>query len=63
MLAEDLYRAEVPSGTSIDLSAAVTDSGQAFTGVDGTSTWVLSLVCGDCNNPAPWYLTFLEPCN
>jgi hypothetical protein len=63
MLAADLYRAEVPSGTSIDLSTAMTESGQAFPGVDGTSTWVLSLVCGDCNNPAPWYLTFLETCN
>jgi hypothetical protein len=63
MIAEELYSVDVPPGTSIDLSTATTASGQAFMGIDATSTWVLSLVCGECNNPAPWYLTFLEPCN
>jgi hypothetical protein len=62
LIAEDLYRADVPSGTSIDLSTAMTDAGQAFAGIDANSTWVLTLICGDCNNPAPWYLTVLKPC-
>lgn len=62
LIAEDLYRADVPSGTSIDLSTLMTESGQAFAGIDANSTWVLTLICGDCNNPAPWYLTVLEPC-
>jgi hypothetical protein len=62
LIAEDLYRVDVPSGTSIDLSGAMTEAGQAFAGIDANSTWVLTLICGDCNNPAPWYLTVLKPC-
>lgn len=63
LIAEDLYRADVPSGTDIDLSTLTNAGGQAFAGIDATSTWVLTLICGDCNNPAPWYLTVLKPCN
>lgn len=63
LIAEDLYRGDVPSGTDIDLSTLTNAGGQAFAGIDATSTWVLTLICGDCNNPAPWYLTILKPCN
>jgi len=23
---------------------------------------VVGLICGNCRNPAPWYLTILKPC-
>ena len=25
-------------------------------------TWLLGLTCGNCRNPAPWYMTILKPC-
>jgi len=47
----------------VNLSTFTNESGQPFTGIDDTGTWVLALSCGDCRNPAPWYLTILEPCS
>ena len=63
LIAEEIYRGDVRAGTDIDLSTLMSESGQAFAGIDATSTWVLTLICGDCYNPAPWYLTLLKPCN
>jgi hypothetical protein len=62
LIAADLYQAFVPSGTAIDLSTLITENGQSFAGIDSNDTWVLALICGSCSNPAPWYLTLLEPC-
>ena len=38
LIADDLYQAGVPSGTTIDLSALTTESGHSFTGMDANST-------------------------
>jgi hypothetical protein len=62
LIHEDMFRAEVPSGTSFNLSNLRNESGTAFAGIDATSTWALALICGECANPAPWYLTILKPC-
>jgi len=59
---QGLWRKDVTSGSSVDLATLTDDSGAAFPGIDDTSTWVVSLMCGNCTNPAPWYLTILEPC-
>jgi hypothetical protein len=37
-------------------------NGNAFAGIDSNHTWILALECGECLNPAPWYITVLEPC-
>jgi hypothetical protein len=63
LIADDMWRAEVPSGTSANLSTLTNSAGSAFTGIDDSHTWVLALVCGSCANPAPWYLTLLKPCS
>jgi hypothetical protein len=61
-IADVMYKASVPAGTSLDLSKAKDPSGNPFPGIDATSNWVVALNCGDCANPAPWYLTVLKPC-
>ncbi len=59
---DGIWRGSIATGASVDLSTLTDDSGAAFPGIDDTSTWVVALMCGNCTNPAPWYLTILEPC-
>lgn len=61
--AKELYRASIDSGTVLDFSTLKTSTGQSFTGIDSTGTWIVALQCGSCRNPAPWYLTVLKPCS
>ena len=62
-IAQELYRAEVTSGSVFNLTALVEETtGAAFAGINGTGTWILALNCGKCTNPAPWFLTILTPC-
>ena len=62
-IADEMYRGEVASGTSIDLSTLKTEAGQSFAGIDASGTWIVALVCGNCMNPAPWYISILTPCS
>lgn len=59
---QGLWRKDVTSGSSVDLATLTDDSGAPFPGIDADSTWVVALICGSCTNPAPWYLSLLEPC-
>jgi hypothetical protein len=61
-IADQLFEADVNIGTSFDLSMTTDKNGAAFTGIDATNTWIIALNCGDCQNPAPWYLTIMKPC-
>jgi hypothetical protein len=60
-IAEDLYTATIPSGTVLDFTQLMDKSGNSFPGVDSTGTWLVALICTNCRNPAPYYLTILEP--
>jgi len=60
-LASDLYTTTIPSGTVLDFTTLMDSSGKPFPGIDSTGTWLVGLICGNCRNPAPWYLTLLEP--
>jgi hypothetical protein len=62
-IADEMYRGEVASGTSLDLSTLKTEAGQSFTGIDASGTWIVALVCTGCMNPAPWYISILTPCS
>ncbi len=64
LVADQLFRGTVEAGSVQSLSALTDENGQPFTGIDDTGTWVLALTCPapDCVNPAPWYLTILQPC-
>jgi hypothetical protein len=60
-IAEDLYTATIASGTVLDFTTLVDSKGNSFQGIDSTGTWLVGLICSNCRNPAPWYLTVLEP--
>jgi len=62
MIATKYYRADIQTGASLDFTTLKDDSGASFPGVDDTGTWMVGLICGNCRNPAPWYMTILKPC-
>jgi len=61
LIATDLYRGNIDSGTVADFSQLKTSSGKSFSGIDGSGTWLVALICGNCRNPAPLYLSVLKP--
>jgi hypothetical protein len=61
-IATNYYRADIPSGSVLDFRTLRDGSGNSFPGVDASGTWLVGLVCGNCRNPAPWYMTILKPC-
>jgi hypothetical protein len=61
-IATEMYRDDVDAGENWPLTELVDETGNPFTGITADGTWVLALICGDCGNPAPWYLTILTPC-
>jgi hypothetical protein len=62
LIATTLYRKAVDSGTSVSFSSFKDADGNSFPGIDNTGTWLVGLQCGNCRNPAPWYITVLKPC-
>lgn len=54
------WEMELPGGTTADLSEATGPEG-AFPGFEGDGTWLLALFCGRCYNPAPVFLTVVQP--
>lgn len=62
-VAEDFYIAMVESGTRVNLNTLVDEEGDSFPGINRDGTWILALMCGDCANPAPWFLSILQPCD
>jgi hypothetical protein len=62
LIADEMYRGEVPFGASVSLSELTDEAGQPFTGIDDNGTWIVALFCGSCANPAPWYLSVLSAC-
>jgi hypothetical protein len=55
------YKAEIATGTSADLAATQTDSGQAFTGfTDASGLWIVALECSKCQFPAPVAVVILN---
>jgi hypothetical protein len=62
-IADGWWETEVTRGTSIDLSSFADEAGTTFPGIDGEGTWLVALFCtAICNNPAPWSITILKPC-
>ena len=57
------YRADIPSGSVLDFTKLKDENGASFLGIDDNGTWLVGLFCGNCRNPAPWYLTILKPCS
>jgi hypothetical protein len=64
LIATRVWEHEHESGKAADLSQALDrETGEPFDGfeTDEEGTWLLALLCGSCQNPAPILLTVLEP--
>lgn len=61
MIAQDLYTANTPYGTTLDFTTLKDSAGNSFAGVTSDGTWLVGLICGMCENPAPWYMSVLTP--
>jgi hypothetical protein len=61
-IADGWWSGEPPAGRTIDLSTLTDKNGAAFPGIDDSGVWMAALFCGNCNNPAPWSITILQPC-
>ena len=57
------YRADIPAGSVLDFTTLRDEHGAAFPGIDDSGTWLVGLICGNCRNPAPWYMTILKTCS
>jgi hypothetical protein len=62
MIATKYYTADILSGATLDFTTLKDSAGGSFPGVDNDGTWMVGLICGNCRNPAPWYMTILKPC-
>jgi hypothetical protein len=62
-IADGWWSGPVVAGSSIDLSGLADKGGAAFPGIDANGVWMAALFCTNCNNPAPWSITILQPCN
>ena len=60
LIADELYYLDVAGELDADLALATGDDGD-FTGFTDGGTWVLALMCSSCSNPAPLFLTVVEP--
>lgn len=60
-LASEQYAARLSAGQALALAGLTNGAGSPFPGVDDTGIWLLSLTCGSCRNPAPWFLSILRP--
>ena len=62
-IATTTYSADIVSGSTLDFTTLKDKNGASFPGVDDNGTWLVGLVCGNCRNPAPWYMSILKPCS
>jgi hypothetical protein len=62
-LALATYRADIEAGSVLDFTTLKDANGGSFPGIDNDGTWLVGLICGNCRNPAPWYMTILKPCS
>ncbi|MBL6975201.1 MAG: hypothetical protein ISR64_05660 [Deltaproteobacteria bacterium] len=61
LLADEVWTADVASGTTLELIALSGATGP-FPGIDDEGTWLLTLRCTTCANPVPPFLTLLKYC-
>jgi len=60
LIATTLYEMDLSGGSAADL-AEMSDGTNNFSGFSADGVWILGLMCSTCANPAPLFLTVLEP--
>jgi hypothetical protein len=65
VLADERYTAELGTvNTGVDLSNLTrVNDGAPFNGIDDAGLWIAALLCRECSNSAPWFMTILQPCD
>jgi hypothetical protein len=63
-LADDWWTSTSLTGSSVDMSTLSKADGTTFPGIDASGIWMTAMFCdgNGCNNPAPWSITILQPC-
>lgn len=62
-LAVDKWSTQDLAGTTVSFSILKNEKDQsAFSGFDSSHTWIIALENQDALNPAPWYMTVVQPC-
>ena len=61
LIADTIWTVSVSSGTTVDF-ANLYSATDDFTGIDDEGVWILALRCTTCANPAPPFLSILQPC-
>ncbi|MEL6347689.1 MAG: hypothetical protein AAFV53_31575 [Myxococcota bacterium] len=61
LIASALYEIPLESGVGAELTDARTADGRSFSGFTGDGIWLVGLTCASCANPAPLFLTIIEP--
>lgn len=61
-MATDTWTSTDLYGTTVVFSTLKKADGTAFTGIDSTHTWIIALENTGALNPAPWFITVLQPC-
>jgi len=59
IMADELWTLELTGGSTANLADLTGDT--PFTDFSGEGTWILALRCSLCSNPAPLFLTVLDP--
>ena len=62
LIATDYYTTEITDAGTLDFTALKDKNNASFPGVSSDGTWLVGLICGNCRNPAPLYMTILKPC-
>jgi len=61
-IAMEYYRADIDAPPFNFTTLKEEKTGADFPGINDQGTWLVGLICGNCRNPAPWYMTILKPC-
>ncbi len=64
LIADRKWELAIESGASCSLMDATDEEGNRFEGFEGVKeegTWVFALLCEQCRNPTPPFVTLLEP--
>ncbi len=62
MIATEYYRADIASGAILDFTTLTDSAAPASRASTTRAPGWSGLICGNCRNPAPWYMTILKPC-
>ena len=61
LIATKKWEMAIDSRASVALNDLKDESGASFEGFKGNGSWIFTLLCEQCRNPAPPFLTVLAP--